>query len=119
MVVGWMPMGLFFYINCYPWVILKGISNVETYNVSTGWSPVINQSNNSIFRMIATREFFGQVYIIMQLISRSVSEIKDFSDAHIECMDPKTMHPAKYLCTFPYMIILNLQKRHAFPGALG
>ena len=58
---------------------------------------------------------------INDLISTTstVSEIKDFSDAHIGCMNPKTMHPAKYLCTFPYMIILNLQKRHAFPGALG
>ena len=46
-----------------------------------------------------------------------MSEIKDFSDALIGCMDPKTMHPAKYLCTFPYMRILTVQKRHAFPGA--
>ena len=51
--------------------------------------------------------------------THTVSEIKDFSDAHIGCMNPKTMHPAKYLYTFPYMIILNLQKRHAFPDALG
>ena len=40
-----------------------------------------------------------------------VSEIKDFSDAHIGCMDPKTMHPAKYLCTFPYMSILIVKKK--------
>ena len=26
-----------------------------------------------------------------------VSEIKDFSDAHIGCTNSKTMHPAKYL----------------------
>ena len=53
-------------------------------------------------------------YIVMLY---SVSEIKEFSDAHIGCMDPKTMHPAKYLCTFSYMSILTVQKRHAFPGA--
>ena len=47
----------------------------------------------------------------------AVSEIKDFSDAHVGCMDPKTMHPAKYLCTFPYMSILTLQKMLAFQGA--
>ena len=53
------------------------------------------------------------------LYFHAVSEIKIFSYAHIGCMNPKTMHLAKYLCTFPYMIILNLQKMHAFPGAGG
>ena len=48
-----------------------------------------------------------------------MSEIKDFSYAHIGCMNPKTMHPAKYMCTFPYMIISNVKKGHAFPGAWG
>ena len=43
-------------------------------------------------------------------LKSSVSEIKYFSDAHIGCMNPRTMHPAKYLCTFPYMIILNVKK---------
>ena len=55
--------------------------------------------------------------LILGVYTHAVSEIKDFSDAHIGCMDPKTKHPAKYLCTFPYMNILTVQKRHAFQGA--
>ena len=51
----------------------------------------------------------------MYLNIDTVSEIKDF--AHIRCMDPKAMYPAKYVCTFPFMILSNIYKIHAFPGA--
>ena len=58
-------------------------------------------------------------FCFMKSRKKTVSEIKDFSDAHIGCTNPQTMPPAKFLCTFPYMIILNGEKRHAFPGARG
>ena len=44
----------------------------------------------------------------------SVSEIKDFSDAHTGCTIPKTMHPANYVCILPYMIYLMLKKEMHF-----
>ena len=77
-----------------------------------------NNSQNTNCSDLYAHQFKSFKSLLPQIVSTSiiepVSEIKDFSDAHIGCMDPKTMHPAKYLCTFPYMSILTVQKRHGF-----
>ena len=46
-------------------------------------------------------------------------KMKDFSEAHIGCMNSKTMHPAKYLCTFPFLIILKCSKKACISGCMG
>ena len=104
----------------------KSINSILDY-ISTSKQVRCNKSFLWVFFLVFFRDPLAPGRVVMSLMMSqdlhhkvvggakichyiSVSEIKDFSDAHTGCTIPKTMHPANYVCILPYMIYLMLKK---------